>query len=83
MHNVYSIFPYSVPNIVQAGKLGINELMVKAIRTHIDNAKICEHGCDILSNLSLDGKTTIIKEINVTTKNDQMTIKLEQEMRGQ
>ena len=46
-------------NQAKAGTTGAIETVVKAINTHIDNADVCEEGCNTLRNMTCDnGKNT-------------------------
>ena len=39
-------------NIVTAGKCGAIEAVVSAMKTHTDNANVCEKGCGALINIT-------------------------------
>ena len=41
---------------MKAGAAGGIEAVVKAINTHINNAKVCENGCGALRNMAANGK---------------------------
>ena len=41
---------------MKAGAAGGIEAVVKAINTHIDNADVCKQGCDVLINMTVNGK---------------------------
>ena len=44
---------------MKAGTAGGIEVVVKVINTHIDNADVCERGCDALWNMATNnGKIT-------------------------
>ena len=44
---------------MKAGAAGGIDAVVKAINTHINNAGVCENGCDALWNMTLgNGKNT-------------------------
>ena len=51
---------------MKAGAAGGIEAAVKAINTHINNAGVCENGCDALRNMTINGKNTT----NTTTRNN-------------
>ena len=49
---------WTAENQVKAGAAGGIEAVVKAINTHINNASVCEKGCDTLNNMTFNGKST-------------------------
>ena len=48
---------------MKAGVAGGIEAVVKAINTHIDNAGVCEWGCDALWNMTDNNGKALIKQI--------------------
>ena len=54
---------------MKAGAEGGIDAVVKAINTHIDNAGMCEKGCDVLMSMTFNnGKNTVIKhEMNTNS----------------
>ena len=46
----------SEDNRVTAGKCGVIEAVVSAMKTHTDNANVCWNGCCAHSNITLNGK---------------------------
>ena len=49
---------------MKAGAVGGIEAVVKAINTHINNADVCESGCNTLWIMTVNGK----KQLNKTWK---------------
>lgn len=43
-------------NQVKAGKFGAIEVILDAIKIHINNADVCEEGCGALWNITVNGK---------------------------
>ena len=43
-------------NKVRAGGVGAIEAIVSAMKTHIDDAGVCEAGCGALSNITVNSK---------------------------
>ena len=42
-------------NQMKAGAAGAIEAVVKVINTHINNASVCEKGCDTLKSIATNG----------------------------
>lgn len=40
----------------KAGEAGAIEAILDAMEIHINNAKVCEYGCEALWNITLNGK---------------------------
>lgn len=47
---------YIEKNQGKAGEAGAIEVILNAMEIHINNAKVCEYGCEALWNITLDGK---------------------------
>ena len=43
-------------NKVKAGGCGAIEVIVSAMKTHMNNAGVCEKGCRALCNITVNGK---------------------------
>ena len=43
---------------MRVGAAGVIETIVKAISTHINNVNVCEQGCDLLNNITGNGKNS-------------------------
>ena len=43
---------------MRAGEGGVIEVILNAMRTHINNADVCEAGCGALKVIAVDGKQT-------------------------
>ena len=43
-------------NQVKAGECGVVETIVSAMKTHMNNAGVCEQGCWALWNITVNGK---------------------------
>lgn len=47
---------YIANNIIRAGQSGAVELLVSAMKTHINSAGVCENCCNTLYNITVNGK---------------------------
>ena len=43
-------------NEAKAGECGVVETIVSAMKTHMNNADVCEYGCGALWNITVNGK---------------------------
>lgn len=57
-----STFMILADNEIKAGDSGAIEVTVNAMRKHINNTGVCERGCGVLMNITLNGKTTYLKQ---------------------
>ena len=46
---------FTADNKVKAGRAGAIDVIVSAMKTHINNAGVCEAGCRALSNITVNG----------------------------
>ena len=44
-------------NEVMAGRAGAIDVIVSAMKTHSNNAGVCEAGCGALKNITVNGKS--------------------------
>ena len=58
-NNTYNAMTFSLEftadNKVEAGRAGAIEAIVSAMKTHINNAGVCEQGCGALRNITVNG----------------------------
>lgn len=47
--------------------MGATEVILNAMKTHIDNVGVCEKGCVGLWNIMSNGKPTTIKQMDIQT----------------
>ena len=43
-------------NQAKAGECGAIEVILSAMKTHMNNAGVCEAGCGVLGNITVNGK---------------------------
>ena len=48
---------FTADNQVKAGRAGAIDVIVSAMKTHNNNAGVCEAGCGALWNITLNGKS--------------------------
>ena len=46
---------FTADNQVKAGRAGAIDVIVSAMKTHINNAGVCEHGCGALRRITVNG----------------------------
>ena len=56
---------FTADNKVMAGRAGAIDVIISAMKTHSDNAGVCEVGCGTLRNITFNG----------TSHNDNNTIR--------
>ena len=50
---------FTADNQAKAGGAGAIDVIVSAMKTHIDNAGVCEQGCRALWNITVNGTSHI------------------------
>ena len=77
-HKLY-LYGITADNQVKAGGAGAIDVIVNAMKTHTNNADVCEHGCGALNNIAANGtyiiSTRIKTQINDTFLELQLTTK--------
>ena len=59
---------FTADNQVKAGRAGAIDVIVSAMKTHSNNAGVCEAGCGALNSITFNGTSQIHTEYIVTTQ---------------